>query len=69
MEGIVGLNIEKKLPCSRLNVAAWEQNNGVSLPADLKEFYASTDGFEMSWKYQNSNQRDNRESNNFFLNI
>lgn len=62
MEGIVALNIEKRPPSSRLIVAAWEQNNGVSLPTDLREFYASTDGFEMSWKYQNCNQSENKES-------
>lgn len=65
MDEIVALNIEKRPPCSRLTVAAWEQNNGASLPPDLKEFYASTDGFEMSWKYQNCNQKENKESKFF----
>ncbi|XP_065202705.1 tubulin polyglutamylase complex subunit 2 [Planococcus citri] len=59
---IVSLNIENRIPCNRLTISAWEQNNSITLPQDLKEFYASTDGFFLTWKSQTEDYKGERDS-------
>ncbi|KAL1518098.1 hypothetical protein ABEB36_001773 [Hypothenemus hampei] len=53
----------KRIPGVRqVDIRAWEHNNGVILPEDLRSFYASTNGFlftyEFSYDYQSGSEED-----------
>ncbi|KAL5284256.1 TPGS2 family protein [Megaselia abdita] len=49
---ITNINIEKRPPCEKAQIANWEQRHCVYLPEDMKKFYMSTDGFVFHWCYQ-----------------
>ncbi|XP_030757315.1 tubulin polyglutamylase complex subunit 2-like isoform X2 [Sitophilus oryzae] len=46
----------------QVDIRAWEHNNGVILPEDLRGFYSSTNGFlftyEFSYDYRTTNEED-----------
>ncbi|XP_047544533.1 tubulin polyglutamylase complex subunit 2 [Vanessa atalanta] len=46
--------VERRPPCDRVALSNWEQRHSAALPEDLRNFYASTDGFELSWRYKYS---------------
>ncbi|XP_047118479.1 tubulin polyglutamylase complex subunit 2 [Schistocerca piceifrons] len=50
--GVKDVSLERRLPCERALLGAWEQRHCCALPADLRHFYASTDGFLLSWSYE-----------------
>lgn len=49
---IANVVLERRAPCERAQVAAWEQKHSVYLPDDMRRFYLSTDGFQLHWSYQ-----------------
>ncbi|XP_052873509.1 tubulin polyglutamylase complex subunit 2 [Anopheles cruzii] len=51
---ITNVTLEKRLPCEKAQVTAWESRHNVYLPEDMKRFYLSTDGFNFYWSYQYS---------------
>ncbi|XP_049816415.1 tubulin polyglutamylase complex subunit 2 [Schistocerca nitens] len=50
--GVKDVSLERRLPCERALLGAWEQRHCCALPADLRHFYASTDGFLLTWSYE-----------------
>lgn len=50
--GVKNLNVTQSLPCENSKISSWEQRNGCSLPEDLQLFYASCDGFKLTWSYK-----------------
>lgn len=51
---ITNVTCEKRLPCEKAQVTAWESRHNIYLPDDMKRFYLSTDGFNFYWSYQYS---------------
>ena len=47
--GIEKIVLETRAPADRHNVLMWEQRNTVFLPDDLKSFYLTSDGFDLTW--------------------
>lgn len=50
--GIQNVELDKRLPCERMQLSSWEQRHCCILPNDLRQFYLSTDGFKLTWKYE-----------------
>ncbi|XP_046409199.1 tubulin polyglutamylase complex subunit 2 [Ischnura elegans] len=50
--GVQGVELEKRSPCDRQLMNAWEQRYSCVLPEDLKHFYLSIDGFRLIWNYE-----------------
>ncbi|XP_021935307.1 tubulin polyglutamylase complex subunit 2 isoform X2 [Zootermopsis nevadensis] len=50
--GIREVELEKRLPCERMLLTAWEQRHCCTLPEDMRHFYLSTDGFKLIWNYE-----------------
>jgi len=50
--GVQGVELEKRLPCDRMLLTAWEQRHCCALPEDIRQFYTSTDGFRLIWNYE-----------------
>ncbi|XP_048487936.1 tubulin polyglutamylase complex subunit 2 isoform X2 [Plutella xylostella] len=42
------------MSCDRVALSTWEQRHSAALPEDLRNFYASTDGFQLTWHYKYS---------------
>ncbi|XP_068621483.1 tubulin polyglutamylase complex subunit 2 [Battus philenor] len=51
---ITNVVVERRLPCDRLAISNWEQRHSTVLPEDLRNFYASSDGFQLTWNYKYS---------------
>ncbi|KAK4302856.1 hypothetical protein Pmani_025081 [Petrolisthes manimaculis] len=51
MPGVQDLSVVVRAGVERAGVVAWEQRNNVTLPQPLKNFYAATDGFKLTWNY------------------
>ncbi|XP_045458901.1 tubulin polyglutamylase complex subunit 2 [Melitaea cinxia] len=51
---ISNVAIERRQPCDRVAISNWEQRHSAILPEDLRNFYASSDGFELTWHYKYS---------------
>ncbi|XP_049867344.1 tubulin polyglutamylase complex subunit 2 [Pectinophora gossypiella] len=49
---ICNVNVERRYPCDRVAITTWEQRHSAVLPEDLRNFYASSDGFQLSWSYK-----------------
>lgn len=49
--------VERKETCDRVAISNWEQKHSVALPDDLRNFYTSTDGFQLTWHYKYSGLR------------
>lgn len=43
------VKVERRSACDRSALSSWEQRHGCLLPEDLKSFYASIDGFSLTW--------------------
>jgi hypothetical protein len=50
--GVQEVELEKRLPCERMLLTAWEQRHCCTLPEDLRQFYMSADGFKLIWNYE-----------------
>ncbi|XP_069678771.1 tubulin polyglutamylase complex subunit 2-like [Periplaneta americana] len=50
--GVQDVALEKRLPCERMLLTAWEQRHCCALPEDMRQFYMSTDGFKLIWNYE-----------------
>ncbi|XP_050538150.1 tubulin polyglutamylase complex subunit 2 [Daktulosphaira vitifoliae] len=61
--GVNNLNVTHSLPCDNNKISSWEQYNGCSLPDDLRHFYASCDGFKLTWSYKLDGILSDRSSN------
>ncbi|XP_060810800.1 tubulin polyglutamylase complex subunit 2 [Amyelois transitella] len=51
---ICNVNVERRSPCDRVAISTWEQRHSAVLPDDLRNFYASSDGFQLTWHYKYS---------------
>ncbi|XP_061380759.1 LOW QUALITY PROTEIN: tubulin polyglutamylase complex subunit 2 [Danaus plexippus] len=51
---ISNVEVERRQPCDRIALSNWEQKHSTVLPEDLRNFYASTDGFLLTWHYKYS---------------
>nr|XP_018909084.1 PREDICTED: tubulin polyglutamylase complex subunit 2 isoform X1 [Bemisia tabaci] len=49
---IKNIKFEKRPPCERAVIAAWEQRYTCILPDDVRQFYSSIDGFRLTWDFQ-----------------
>ncbi|XP_021346030.1 tubulin polyglutamylase complex subunit 2-like isoform X3 [Mizuhopecten yessoensis] len=47
--GVCKVELEQRAPADRHNVLMWEQRNTCFLPEDLKSFFLTSDGFQLSW--------------------
>lgn len=54
--GVQETELEKRLPCERMLLTAWEQRHCCALPEDMRQFYMSTDGFKLTWNYEYAGQ-------------
>ncbi|XP_015126950.1 tubulin polyglutamylase complex subunit 2 [Diachasma alloeum] len=43
------VKVERRSACDRSALSSWEQRHCCLLPEDLKSFYASIDGFSLTW--------------------
>lgn len=43
------VKVERRNACERSALSTWEQRHCCLLPEDLKSFYASIDGFQLTW--------------------
>ncbi|KAL5244597.1 hypothetical protein ACI65C_012007 [Semiaphis heraclei] len=50
--GVRNLTVKQSLPCDKAKISLWEQRNGCLLPDDVRSFYASCDGFKLTWSYR-----------------
>ncbi|XP_057326167.1 tubulin polyglutamylase complex subunit 2 [Microplitis mediator] len=46
---VKNVKVERRSACERSAISSWEQKHCCLLPDDLKRFYASTDGFSLTW--------------------
>lgn len=53
--GVCKIELEPKRPADRSAVLSWEQRNTCFLPEDLKNFYLTTDGFQLTWSVKIEN--------------
>ena len=51
LPGVQGVAVGGRGGAERGAVGAWEQRQGVTMPAPLKALYAATDGLSLSWNY------------------
>ncbi|XP_063376052.1 tubulin polyglutamylase complex subunit 2 [Cydia fagiglandana] len=51
---ICNVNVERRIPSDRVALSTWEQRHSAVLPEDLRNFYASCDGFLLTWHYKYS---------------
>ncbi|XP_038222606.1 tubulin polyglutamylase complex subunit 2 [Zerene cesonia] len=49
---ISNVAVERRPPCDRVALSNWEQKHSAILPDDLRNFYLSTDGFQLTWHYK-----------------
>lgn len=50
--GVRNLVVKRSLPCDKAKISLWEQRNACLLPDDVRSFYASCDGFKLTWSYR-----------------
>ncbi|XP_060072148.1 tubulin polyglutamylase complex subunit 2-like [Ylistrum balloti] len=53
--GVCKVELEQRAPSDRHNVLMWEQRNTCFLPEDLKSFYLTSDGFQLTWSIKMDN--------------
>lgn len=46
---VKNVKVERRSACERSALSSWEQRHCCMLPEDLKSFYASIDGFLLTW--------------------
>lgn len=49
---VKNVQIDRRNPCEKAALAAWEQRHGCILPEDLRNFYSSIDGFLLTWSFE-----------------
>jgi tubulin polyglutamylase complex subunit 2 len=49
---IKNVQLERRSPCDRAALSAWEQKHCCLLTEDLRNFYTSTDGFLITWSLE-----------------
>lgn len=50
--GVRNVTVKPSLPCDKAKISLWEQRNACQLPDDVRAFYASCDGFKLTWSYK-----------------
>ncbi|VVC38091.1 Hypothetical protein CINCED_3A017933 [Cinara cedri] len=50
--GVRNVTVKPSLPCDKAKISLWEQRNACLLPDDIRSFYASCDGFKLTWSYK-----------------
>ncbi|CAH1394118.1 unnamed protein product [Nezara viridula] len=50
--GVHNIKLDKRQPCEKTSILAWEQRQCCQLPLDLKNFYLSVDGFELTYDFR-----------------
>ncbi|CAB0002074.1 unnamed protein product [Nesidiocoris tenuis] len=53
LPGVQNVILEEREPCEKSLLNSWEQRHSCILPFDLKNFYLSTDGFQLTWCFSN----------------
>lgn len=53
--GVCKVDLESRKPADRSLILAWESKNTCFLPEDLKNFYLTTDGFQLTWSVKIDN--------------
>ncbi|XP_033742974.1 tubulin polyglutamylase complex subunit 2-like isoform X5 [Pecten maximus] len=53
--GVCKVELEQRAPADRHNVLMWEQRNTCFLPEDLKSFFLTSDGFQLTWNVKMDN--------------
>lgn len=54
---VCNVNVERRPPCDRVALSTWEQRHSAVLPEDLRNFYVSSDGFQLTWHYKYSGSK------------
>ncbi|KAK2580758.1 hypothetical protein KPH14_011382 [Odynerus spinipes] len=49
---VKNVRVDRRNGCERNAIANWEQRHGCVLPEDVKNFYASIDGFLLQWNLE-----------------
>lgn len=49
---VKNVRVNRRNGCERNAIANWEQRHGCVLPEDVKNFYASIDGFLLQWNLE-----------------
>lgn len=49
---VKNVRVNRRNGCERNAIANWEQRHGCMLPEDVKNFYASIDGFLLQWNLE-----------------
>ncbi|KAH1002672.1 tubulin polyglutamylase complex subunit 2 isoform X1 [Dendroctonus ponderosae] len=57
------LSLKRLSGIRQVDIRAWEHNNGVILPEDLRSFYSSTDGFLFSYEFSYDFHSSDEEKN------
>ncbi|XP_020706197.2 tubulin polyglutamylase complex subunit 2 [Athalia rosae] len=53
---VKNVQVERRLGCDRSALATWEQRHCCVFPDDLRNFYASVDGFLLTWSFEISGE-------------
>lgn len=51
IQGVCELKLDERYGCEALAILHWEQLQAIQLPEEVKNFYLSTNGFELTWKF------------------
>ncbi len=51
---IKDITLHVRKPTEKLIINGWERKHRVSLPTDLKEYYFSTNGFNLNWSLEHA---------------
>lgn len=54
---VCNVSVERRPPCDRVAISTWEQRHSAVLPEDLRNFYVSSDGFQLTWHYKYSGSK------------
>lgn len=46
---VKNVEIDMRSPCDRVALSTWEQRHCCNLPEEMRNFYASVDGFLLTW--------------------
>lgn len=46
------VRVDRRNGCESLAIANWEQRHSCTLPEDVRNFYASIDGFQLLWNLE-----------------
>lgn len=57
---VTDVKVDAELPCKTADITRWETASSVRLPDDMKRFYMSTDGFNVTWTFRYSRREQIR---------